>query len=164
MSRSPCVVEGRGGEDLGGGEAAGVLPVGPVRGESDGGVVVSEDSAGGGIGAVGEDGVVFGEAVFGGGGRGDDDDGEAAEVELHHGAVLLGEGLERAVRRCRFEEVEVAEYRQRQRAGRRLFVLAWIRMLWNQENANEHEHAAQQNQHFCNGINYLLPPFLSSQI
>lgn len=83
-------MEAGGGEQLGGGDAAEVPPVVAVGSEADGGAAVSEDAGGEGVGAVGEYGVVSGEAVLGGGGRGDDDDAEPAEVELHHGAVLLG--------------------------------------------------------------------------
>lgn len=141
-ARSRCLLEAGGGEDLGGGEAAEVPPVISIRSESDSGVIVSENPAGNGIRPVGEDGVVSGEALLGCGGRGDDDDGEAAEVKLHHGAVLLGESLQGEVRR-RFEEVEVAAYWQRRRAWRRILAVTWIQMLWNQENADAYKHAAQ---------------------
>lgn len=119
------LLEAGGGEEDDGGDAAEIPPVIPVRSESDGGVIVPEDSACGGIRPIGEHGVVLGEALFRRGGRGDDDDREAAEEELHDGAVLLGQSSQRAVRH-RFEEVEMTDHRQHRRAWRRIPVLTWL--------------------------------------
>lgn len=139
---------------MGGGDAAEGPPMVAVGSEADGGAAVAEDAGCEGVGAVGEDGVVSGEAVLGGGGRGDDDGGEAAEVELHHGAVLLGERLESAVGRG-LQEVEVAEHRQRRRAWRRIGVLTWISvMVRNEEDANARKYAdtTQENEHFFQSV------------
>ena len=85
-------VEAAGGEELDDGEAAEDPPELAVGGPRVGGVVVGEVVAGEGGGAVGEDDVVGGEAVIDGGGRGDDEEGFAAEAEREDGAEVGGEG------------------------------------------------------------------------
>lgn len=57
------------GEELEGGEAAEIAPVGSVAGGSKGGVMVGEVLAGGEFGAVCEDEVVGGKALIGSYGR-----------------------------------------------------------------------------------------------
>lgn len=92
---------------MNGGQAAEIPPVISIRSKSNGAAIVSKNLARKGLRPVGEDGVVLGEAFFRCRGRGDDDDGKAAEVKVHHGAMLVRQSSQSAVRR-RFEEVEVA--------------------------------------------------------
>lgn len=115
--------EAGGGEDLEGGDAAKVAPVGAVGRPYKSGVVVAEVLSGEESGAVEEGGVVLSEAGFGGGGGGDDEGGAGAEAEGEDGAVASGEGGEGLVEGF-FEEVEVAEERERGRAWRRVLVAA----------------------------------------
>ena len=81
-------VEAGGGEDLDRGEAAEVAPVVAVRGEGDGGVVVANVLGRDEPGPVGENDVVFREAVLDGGRGGDDHDEPVAETEGEDGAEL----------------------------------------------------------------------------
>lgn len=79
--------EAAGSEQVDGGDAAKVAPEGSVGGPDDGGEVIAEDLAGEGAGAVGEGGVVDGEALFGGGRSGDEEYGAVAEAEEDDGAL-----------------------------------------------------------------------------
>lgn len=126
-----------------GGDAAEIPPVIAVGGEANGGVNVSENSAGSRIRPVGEDSVVSGETLLHCGGRRDDDGREAAEVELHHVSVLLRQSSQGAVRH-RFEEVEVADYRQ---PRRRIPLPTWLLQMQENRKAQKQE-AAQENKHF----------------
>ncbi|GER36271.1 v-type ATP synthase beta chain [Striga asiatica] len=79
------------GEDLDRGNPAQVPPVVAVGGPDERGVVVAEVFAGEQAGTVGEDDIVSGEAVLGGGGGRDDENGAGAEVEEGDGAIAVGD-------------------------------------------------------------------------
>lgn len=63
-----------GGEELDGGDAAKVAPVGPIASAAEGGVVVAYVLQGGEAGTVGEGDVVLREALVNGGRGRDDED------------------------------------------------------------------------------------------
>lgn len=81
-------------EDLDGGDAAEVSPVVAVRGEGDVGVVIAEMLAGEEARAVGQDDVVFGEALANDRGRRNDNDKTRAKTQREDLAVALGNEME----------------------------------------------------------------------
>lgn len=82
------------GEDLGGDDAAEVVPVLTTGGGRDHGEVVADVLAEKKVWAVGEDSVIPSEAFFDERPRGDDKDAADTKLEVDDGAVGSGEGAE----------------------------------------------------------------------
>lgn len=86
------------GEDVDGGDAAEIAPIGPVVSTTNtSNVIIVDLLRRGEVGAVGKSDVVGREALVGDGGRGDDEDRAGTEAKEDNGTVAVGESGEGAV-------------------------------------------------------------------
>lgn len=106
------------GEDLEGGDAAEVAPVGAIGGGNEGVELVAEVLVEEERGPVGEGDVIDGEAFLGGGGGGDEENGARAKSEEEERAMAGRDGGEGLVEGLA-EEVEVADDGKGEGTGRR---------------------------------------------
>lgn len=81
-----------GGEEFAGGDTAEGAQEVAIGGPQDVGKVVAIEFAAKEAWAIGEDDVVFREAILGGRGGGDDEEIAGSEAEEEDGAVAVGEG------------------------------------------------------------------------
>lgn len=111
-----------GGEELRGGNAAEVAPVGPVAGGAESGVVVGQVLRRRQVGAVGKGDVVGGEALLGGGSRGDNENLVGAKTEEEDRTMAVGKADECAVEWL-LQEMEMTNEGKGRRARWESFLL-----------------------------------------